>query len=286
MYSSSFDYHRPASLKDAMALLAQHGDRAKLLAGGHSLIPLMKLRLTAPEVIIDIGRLPELSGIRIDGTTIRIGATTTHHAIASSAALQQQAPLLADTAASIGDMQVRNRGTIGGSVAHADPAADWPATLLALDARVVVQGPGGTRTIAASGFFTGLLATALAPGEILTAIEVPVPPPGGHVYAKVRQPASGFALVGIAVQLALDGRTCHRAAIGLTGIADTPSRANASEGLIEGRPLDARIIADAAQHVTDGLDVLEDLHASAEFRGHLARVHAARALRLAAGLTA
>ena len=286
MYASSFEYHRPASLKDALALLSELGDRGKVLAGGHSLIPLLKLRLAAPEALIDIGRIPELSGVTVAGNTIRLGALTTHHAIATSGDVHRHAPLLAETAAAIGDPQVRNRGTIGGSVAHADPAADWPAALLALDATFVAEGPTGARRIPAAAFFTGLLETALAPGEILTSIEVPAQRPAGHLYTKVRQPASGFALVGIAVQLVIEGGTCRRAAIGLTGLADTPSRATAAERLLQDRAIDLAVVNEAASHVTDGLHLLDDLHASSEFRGHLARVHAARALRQASGVVA
>jgi aerobic carbon-monoxide dehydrogenase medium subunit len=286
MYASSFDYQQPSSVKDAVALLSQLGDRAKILAGGHSLIPLLKLRLAAPEVVIDIGRIRELAGVTVSGGTIRLGSLTTHHAIEASDDVRTHAPLLAETASAIGDPQVRNRGTIGGSVAHADPTADWPAALLALDATFVAEGPTGSRRIPASAFFTGPLETALAQAEILTAIEVPVQRPTGHGYAKVRQPASGFALVGIAVQLVIEGGTCRRAAIGLTGLADTPSRATAAERLLTDRALDRAVIDAAASHIADGLHLLEDLHASSEFRGQLARVHAARALGRAAGAVA
>ncbi len=282
MYPAAFEYHDPATVKDALALLKQHGDRAKLLAGGHSLIPLMKLRLASPAVIIDLGRVAELAGIREESGALVIGAMTTHHAIEASPLVRAKVPLVAEVAASIGDIQVRNRGTIGGSVAHADPAADWPAALLALAADVQAIG-SRPRTMPASGFFLDLLTTALEPGEILTAIRVPIPARGGSAYEKVRQPASGFALVGIAVQLAIEGGVCKAAAIGVTGVAATPYRAAAAERLLIGRPVNTETIAAAAAQIADGVEVLGDLHATSEFRTHLARVHAGRAIARAKG---
>src|SRR5262245_27959230 len=246
MYPAAFEYHDPTTVSDALALLKQHGDNAKLLAGGHSLIPLMKLRLASPAVIIDLGRVSGLNGISEDSGALVIGAMATHHAVEASPLVRSKAPLLADVAASIGDIQVRNRGTIGGSIAHADPAADWPAALLALNADVQVMGTA-PRSIPASEFFRDLLTTALEPGEILTGIRVPVPPRGGHAYAKVRQPASGFALVGIAVQLGLDAQgVCQSAAIGVTGVAAVAYRAAAVERLLAGRTLNADTINSAA----------------------------------------
>jgi carbon-monoxide dehydrogenase medium subunit len=284
MYSASFDYHSPSSLQDAIALLGQHGPDAKILAGGHSLLPMMKLRLAAPAVVIDLGRIASLKSIELNGDDLVIGALTTHHAIEVSSVVQQRVPLIAETAAAIGDIQVRNRGTIGGSIAHADPAADWPAALLALDATITIDGPSGRRTLPAGAFFRGMMTTALGDGEILSEIRVPLPPAGRSTYTKVRQRASGFALVGLAIQLTMKDEVCRQAAIGLTGIAAQPSRATRAEDALTGRVLDQPAIANAAALVTDGLDPLDDLHASAEFRAHLARVHLRRALtRLAAG---
>jgi len=282
MYASSFDYHQPASLKEAVALLAELGDRAKLLAGGHSLIPLLKLRLAAPEAVIDIGRIAELSGIRVNGATITLGALTTHHAIASSADVLRQAPLVAETAAAIGDPQVRNRGTIGGSVAHADPAADWPAAILALGAELVVVGPSGERTVAADDFFVDMMTTAVEPNEILREIRIPAPRAGlGSAYMKVRQPASGFAVVGVAacVVRAADG-TCAEARVGVTGIASKAFRATGVERALVGASFDK--LDAAAALVDDGVDVNGDLYASADYRRHLARVYTRRAIEAAA----
>ena len=282
MYPASFDYFAPTTVKDALGLLKQHGDRAKLLAGGHSLIPMMKLRLVSPPVIVDLGRIRELAGIREERDHLVIGAMTPHQAVGASSAVNARAPLLAEVAPHIGDVQVRNRGTIGGSIAHADPAADWPAALLALEADFVAAADGATRTIRARDFFVDMLTTALKPGEILTEIRVPFQARGGHAYEKVRQPASGFALVGIAVQLVMDGATCREARIGVTGVGPKPVRAERSESALHGKTVDEARVADAAGHVVDGLEALDDLHASAEFRAELARVHARRALRRAA----
>jgi len=280
MYPANFEYHDPATVNDVLSLLQRHGDNAKLLAGGQSLIPLMKLRLASPAVVIDLGKVRELNGIREEGGALVIGATTTHHAIESSPLVKAKIPLLAETAAAIGDVQVRNRGTIGGSLAHADPAADWPAALLALDAEIQVTA-GTPRVIPAATFFVDLMTTALEPGEIVTGIRVPIPAKGGHAYAKVRQPASGFALVGVAVQLGIESGVCRSAAIAVTGVASTAFRAKAAERLLEGRALDEPSISAAAERVTDGVDALADLHASSEFRAHLARVHTRRAIATA-----
>lgn len=286
MYSAPFEYHAPTTVADALSLLKKHGENAKLLAGGHSLVPLMKLRLVSPPVVIDLGRVSELAGIREDASALAIGAMTTHRAVESSPIVRARAPLLAEVAAAIGDLQVRNRGTIGGSVAHADPAADWPAALLALDAECVIAGGAKPRRIAAGSFFLDMLKTALEPDEILTEVRVPFPRPGGHAYAKARQPASGFALVGIAVQLALEAGRCRHARVGVTGVGPHPYRATACENALKDRDLTGDLIASAADTVPDGQDALEDLHASAEFRAHLARVYARRALARAAGLSA
>src|SRR5215472_2676147 len=206
MIPNSFDYVAAKSLDEAITLLGKHKDDAKLLAGGHSLIPAMKLRLAQPQVLIDISRIKELSYIREDGDQIRIGATTTHYQIESSDLLRRACPLLPETATHLGDVQVRNKGTIGGSLAHADPAADWPAAVIALDAEIVATGPKGDRAIKADKFFTSLFTTALEAGEVLKEIRFAAPKGRvGQSYMKVRHPASGFAVVGIAVSLTLDG---------------------------------------------------------------------------------
>lgn len=271
MYPASFEYVRPSTLDEAVALLARHGEDAKVLAGGHSLIPAMKLRLARPKVVIDIGRLGGLSYIREAGGRISIGAMTTHHDIESSALLRDKCPLLAETAGHIGDVQVRNKGTIGGSLVHADPAADHPAAILALDAELEVAGPTGRRTIAARDFFVDLLQTAVSPGEILCEIRVPVTS-RSVAYEKTEQKASGFALAGVAVVAGREG-----VRIGVTGVAAKAYRALAVERALDGQA-SPDAIARVAALVGQGVDALGDIHASPEFRVHLAEVNTRRAL--------
>jgi aerobic carbon-monoxide dehydrogenase medium subunit len=277
MYPAHFDYQRPATVEEAIALLARHRGEAKLLAGGHSLIPAMKLRLAQPRIVVDIGRLETLSYVResVEGT-IAIGAMTTHAEIASSRLLRERSPLVAETAAQIGDMQVRNKGTIGGSLAQADPAADYPAAILALDAEIELAGPRGRRTVAAGAFFVDLLETALAPDELL--VEVRVPLTGTAVaYEKSAQKASGFAIAGVAAVVRSDA-----VRVGITGVAATAYRAAAVEAMLAGQPRPARdAIALAAARAADGVVPLEDIHATRDYRAHLARVNARRAIERA-----
>lgn len=283
MIPAQFDYLAPSTLDEAVALLARHADDAKILAGGHSLIPAMKLRLAQPQLLIDIGRIAELAYIREEAEQIRIGAMTTHYAIESSARLKKICPLLPDCAAQIGDVQVRNKGTVGGSVAHSDPAGDWPAAIIALRAQMVVTGPSGERVIDADDFFVDVLTTALAPSEILREIRITAPQGRfGHAYQKVRHPASGFAVVGVAVNLSLaaDG-TCSSAGVGITGVGSKAYRAAAVESALTGKHIDEATIAAAASHATDGIDANSDLYASEEYRRHLAQVHTRRALERA-----
>ena len=205
MIPSSFEYFAPKTVQEALGLLSKFPDEAKVLAGGHSLLPQMKLRLATPKYIVDIGRISALSSIKEEGAKLLIGALATHHSLESSALLKEKCPLLSETAAAIGDVQVRNRGTIGGSLVHADPAADWPATILALDAELKLVGPAGERVLKAEDFFVEMLTTALKPNELLTEIRIPqLPPRTGGTYLKMHQKASGFAIVGVAVRL--DGR--------------------------------------------------------------------------------
>lgn len=283
MIPSNFEYFAPATIEEALQLLDQHGDEAKILSGGHSLIPVLKLRLAAPSVLIDIGRIPELNAIRVESGVIHLGANTTHAAIAGSAEIKQHCPLLADTAAQIGDQQVRNRGTIGGSLTHADPAADWPAAVLALNAEIVVRSSAGERVIPASEFFVEMMTSAVAANEIVTEIRVPVPAqPQAAAYLKVAQSASGFALVGVAAQLTLNNGQCEAASIGVTGLAPKAYRAAAVEAALVGKPLDeAAIKAAVAQADADASDALGDLHASEEYRRHLTRVYTGRAIQAA-----
>jgi carbon-monoxide dehydrogenase medium subunit len=285
MFPANFDYVAPKTLAEAVSLIVQHGDGAKLLAGGHSLVPAMKLRLAQPRVLIDLSRVADLSYIREEAGQIRIGAMTTHYQLESSSLLRSRCPLLPETAAHIGDAQVRNKGTIGGSLAHADPAADWPAAVLALRAEIIVVGPAGERVIAADDFFVDMMTTALRAGEIVREVRVPLPPARtGHAYLKVRQPASGFAVVGVAatVTVAPDG-TCAAAGVGITGVGAKPYRAAAAEAKLKGSKLDAASVSAAATEVAKGVDVNSDLYASADYRAHLAQVYTRRAIQAAAG---
>jgi carbon-monoxide dehydrogenase medium subunit len=263
--------------------LASHKDDAKLLAGGHSLIPLMKLRLTSPKHVVDIGRIKGLAGVREEGGTIVIGALTTHYAIESNESLKTKCPLLTEAAAMIGDPQVRNLGTMGGSLAHADPAADWPAVVLVLGAELKAVGPKGTRTIKADDFFKDLMTTALAPDEMITEIRVPAPPAGaGMAYVKHPHPASRFAVVGVAAVVTVSGGKCERASVAVTGVGPKAVRAKGVESALAGKALDAQGIAAAAEKAADGISITADLQGSVEYKQHLTRVYTKRALEAAA----
>lgn len=282
MIPTQFEYVAAKNLNDALSLLAKHKDDAKLLAGGHSLIPAMKLRLAQPQILIDISRIKDLSYIREEGGEVRIGSMTTHYQIESSELLGRLCPLLPETAVNLGDVQVRNRGTIGGSLAHADPAADWPAAVIALDADLVVQGAKGERVIKADKFFVDLLTTALDSGEILKEIRFNTPKGRvGQAYLKVRHPASGFAVVGVAVTLSTDGSRCQAAGVGVTGVSPKAYRATGVESALKGSALDAKSLSNAAAHASDGVEANADLFASAEYRKHLAEVYTRRALETA-----
>jgi carbon-monoxide dehydrogenase medium subunit len=284
MIPRSFDYVAPETLDEAVRVLVEHGEEAKLLAGGHSLLPLMKLRLASPKILIDLSRIGGLSGITEERDKIVIGALTTHYEIESSELLKEKCPLLPQTARVIGDVQVRNRGTIGGSLTHADPSADWPAALLALAGELKFNGPNGERRLAAEEFFLGPMTTAIEPTEILTEIRMLVlPRRSGSTYLKMAQQASGFALVGIAVWLRLGrSRLVEEIGVGVTGLSVTPFRAHAVEQRLRGKKLTPKLIAEGASQVAEGSDPLEDLHASAKFRAHLARVYTSRAIQEAA----
>ena len=284
MIPSQFDYVAPATLGEAVALLAQHPDEAKILAGGHSLIPAMKLRLAMPQLLIDIGRINDLAYIREEGSQIRIGAMTTHYQIESSDRLREISPLLPETAAQIGDVQVRNKGTIGGSLAHADPAADWPAAIIALGAEIVAVGASGERVIKADDFFVDMLTTSLQPGEILREIRISAASGRfGQAYMKVPQPASGFAVVGVAVSLTRStAGACESASIGVTGVASKAYRASGVENALVGSALDEQAIAAAAAHAADGVSINGDLYASDDYRRHLAQVYTRRTIEAAA----
>jgi carbon-monoxide dehydrogenase medium subunit len=282
MIPAAFDYQVPKTLEEALRLYERHGDEAKILAGGHSLLPLMKLRLAQPRYIIDIGRLRGMDYIREENSKIAIGALTTHVEIESSDLLREKCPLLAETAGEIGDVQVRNRGTIGGSLAHADPAADYPAAILALEAEIVVANAGGTRTIAAKDFFVDMLTTALRPGEILSQVRVPILAPRvGTAYAKLHQPASGFAVVGAAARVTMTGDKIEDVTLGITGLGPKAFRATAVERALKGKKASPQLLEEAARHAADGAEPLADIHASAEYRREMAAVFARRALERA-----
>ena len=280
MITSPFAYQRARSVDDAISLLQQHGDGAKLIAGGHSLLPIMKLRLAEPDVLIDIGRLPELQGTRREHGEIAIGALATHHQIATDQEIRSSLPLLADTASRVGDRQVRNRGTIGGALAHADAAADYPAAILALEATIVARGPGGARQIPAREFFLDFLTTALAPDEVLAEIRVPVPADGhGWSYQKLANQASGYAIVGVGAIAVLDGGGAFGdVRVGVTGTAAVAWRAAATEEALRGQEPDPAVVAAAADMVDDGVEALDDLHGSAEYRRRVTRGLTRRAI--------
>ena len=278
MIPSAFGYSRPASLSEALAQLAHDGDGAKLMSGGHSLLPMMKLRLSAPGTLIDIAELPELQGITISTSEIVIGAATTHAQLEHHAELAEALPLLARIAGLIADPTVRNRGTIGGSLAHADPSADWPAAMLALDATIEVAGPEGQRSIAAASFFKGLFETDLRPNEIVVRVRIPAGPNRRGAYRKFRHPASGYAVVGVAVVLTCEAGRCGDGRIAVTGFSAHAFRAEAAEAALAGyvgQPDRTERLIDLAFM---GASPLEDRFADAEYRTQLGRTMLRRAL--------
>jgi carbon-monoxide dehydrogenase medium subunit len=287
MIPAAFQYHRATSLSDAAKVLAKHQPGAKLLAGGHSLIPAMKLRLATPELLVDIGGLADLRVIKRSKKQLSIGALATHAQIAASPDVQGAFRGLAEAAAAIGDVQVRNRGTIGGSLAHADVAADYPAAVLAFEAEITVKSAKGARTIPAFKFFKGLFATDLTPEEIVTEVRVPDPRGAGSAYVKFEQPASGFAVVGVCAVVELDKRgNCKQARFAATGVSDRPVRLSTLETALKGHPWSAEAVRAACERAdADVRDMRDDLYASAEYRRHLLRVIARRAAERAVGST-
>jgi carbon-monoxide dehydrogenase medium subunit len=284
MIAQNFEYTAPQTLDEALGLLASG---AKPLAGGMSLIPMMKLRLAAPDHLVDLGRLKDLNYIREEGGAIHIGAMTTHHDVESSALIRGKCPLLGETVASIGDVQVRNRGTIGGSVVHSDPSADYPAALQALEAKFVLKSAKAERTVSAAEFFVDTFTTALEPGEIVREVSVPVEDSGtGTSYQKLVQPASGFAIVGVAARVSRSGGKITFARVGVTGLAGHSFRAMETERALVGTSGSAGEIQNAAALVAQGVDANSDLYASADYRKHLAVVYAGRALMAAVARTA
>lgn len=283
MYPNAFDYYRAASVRDAIALLQEHPD-AKLIAGGHSLLPMMKLRLVSPPALIDLGGIPGLSGIREEADAIVIGAATTNDDLMNSDIINEALPMIAEAASVVGDVQVRNRGTIGGSLAHADPASDMPAVMLALGATLKAVGPDGERTIPADDFFVEFFTCALHPDEVLTEISVPRPKAGtGMAYEKFPQPASGYAIVGVAAVVTRGAdEVADTVRIAVTGACPVVQRARSAEEALAGTVPDSDAIKKASQQAAKGMEFMGDIHASEEYRAHLTRVFTERALTKAA----
>ena len=280
MIPSAFDYTRAVSVDDAVAKLRAANGDAKLIAGGHSLIPVMKLRLSQPAALIDIGRIPELSGIRSKDGRIEIGAGTVHHTVATSDLIKRECPMLAEAAASIGDAQVRNCGTLGGSLAHADPSADYPAAILALDADIHLKGAKGARIVKARDFFRGLFTVDLAPDEIIVAVQFS--PVKSGAYAKLYQRASHFAIVGVAAVLDVSGGTIKAARIGLTGAASHATRLSDVEAALAGKPASTASLEAAVRNAGARLeDINSDIHASRDYRRAMIPVFTQRALTAA-----
>lgn len=279
MIPANFDYHRPGSIDEAIALLDRFGDDGKALAGGHSLIPMMKLRLAQPAHLVDLQALDDLRGISQDSGDIRLGALTTQDEVLGSDLLASACPILAEAAALIADPQVRACGTIGGNVANGDPGNDMPAIMMALGASYVLKGPGGERTVAANGFYNGFYDTEMADNELLTEIRIPTPPAGhGYSYQKMKRKVGDYATAAAAVILVMEGGSCARACVTLTNLADTPINAEAAAQALVGTAVDAGAIAQAADAAMAASDPASDLRGPADFRKHMARVMTARAI--------
>ena len=284
MFPASFGYVAARSIEEALQLMAEHGEDGKLLAGGHSLLPAMKLRLQSPRTLIDIGTVPGLRGVKLEGNELVIGALTVHADVAASELVRKHMPGLADAGAVIGDLQVRNRGTAGGSVAHADPAADLPVILTALNASFIVQSSSGSRSVGIDDFFTDFYTTAMKPNEILIQIRVPIPASGtGTAYAKLPHPASGYVVVSAGASVTRDrSGPCAAARVAIGGLGAGPVRASETEAELQGKPLTPETIAAAAARAAANTDPIEDSYASADYKRHVATVYARRAIEAAA----
>ena len=284
---AAFDYHPVQTVDEAIALLQQYGDEAKILAGGHSLLPAMKLRLSQPEHLIDIGKIDGLSYIRQEKDVIAVGAMTTYTTLLKSDLLHQTFPILTEGTELIGDQQVRNRGTIGGSIAHSDPAADMPGIVLVLKADIVIQGPNGKRTVSADDFFVDTFTTALEPEELVIEIRFPISEARtGSAYEKLENKASHYAVAGCAAVITLDAAgTCQKASIAITGAATSTTRASAAESALVGKQLTDSVIDKAASHAADGMTMLADIHGSEEYRRQMTRVVTRRAINRALART-
>jgi aerobic carbon-monoxide dehydrogenase medium subunit len=280
---SKFDYVKPSSVADAIAALRDGGDDAKILAGGQSLIPVLRLRLAAPSVLIDLGGIPELRGVREDGDRIAIGAMTSYYDVIRDDLVKQHITLLAQATETVADNQVRHRGTLGGSLAHADPAGDLGAVALALDAEMVIAGADGTRTVPASEFFVDYFTTAIGETEILTEIRFPKYTGWGSHYEKFNRTAQAWSMVAIAAAIRVEGGSIAEARVGLTNMGTTPIRASGVEQALVGQPATADAVRAAAEHVTEGTAAPSDADAAADYREHLAKVLTGRAVLAAAG---
>ena len=285
MYAAPFEYHAPTSVADAVALLEKFGDDAKVVSGSQSLVPLMKLRLSTPKHLVDLRKVPGLSGVAEQSGSIVIGGMTTHHAVSVDELVRKKLPMMAEAAGNIGDAQVRNMGTIGGSLSHADPAADWPAVLMALDASVQIAGRRGERTVKIDQFIVGPLTTVLESGEIVTQVRVPVPSGRyGGAYEKLPHPASRFAVVGIAAEVFLDARGAVQSSrIAVAGLGPRVTRAAYVEQALQGKMPDASGLKGAAARAAEGFELREDLLGSAAYKANLAVVYTERALKRAVG---
>ncbi|NYJ05239.1 FAD binding domain-containing protein [Petropleomorpha daqingensis] len=285
MIPAAFDYARPSSVDEALQAIAAGGEDVKILAGGQSLIPVMRLRLAAPSTVVDLGRVQELRGVRDDGDAIVIGAMTTHAAVLEDPLVKQHAPLIAEATETVADRQVRHRGTFGGALAHADPAGDLPAVALALDAEFVVAGPNGRRTVPARDFFVDYLTTALEDGELLVEVRIPkLSGEWGMHYEKFNRVAQAWSIVAVAAAVRRENGHIAEARIGLTNMGPTPLRATAAEQALAGADASAEAIASAADHAAEGTEPVSDLNGQADYREHLARVLTRRAVSAAAGL--
>lgn len=284
MIPASFDYARPRTVEEAVRQLALAGDEAKVLAGGQSLLPILRMRLAFPELVVDVGRIPGLRGVRLHGETLVIGALTSHHDVVRDPLVRRHAGLLAAATATVADPAVRHRGTIGGALAHADPAGDVPAAVLALDAELVVQGPDGRQTLPAREFFTDYLQTALRSDELLVEVRVPKADAWGFHYEKFQLSAQAWAVVGVAAMVRRDDGHIVEARVGLSNMGPTPVRATACETALAGADAVREAVAPAAEHAAEGARPASDLSASAEYREHLARVLTRRAVVAAADL--
>jgi carbon-monoxide dehydrogenase medium subunit len=280
---AQFEYLAPATLDEAIAALSEHGDDAKIMAGGQSLLPVLRMRLNAPELVIDLGRITSLRGIREDGDAIVIGAMTEHSVVGSDPLVEQHALLIHKAVEHLADVQVRHRGTFGGALAHADPAGDLGAPVLALEAQFVIAGPGGTRTVPASDFFAGLFETAIGEDEILTEVRIPKHTGWGACYEKFVRVAHQWPIVAVAATVRTDGGTIAEARIGLTNMGSTPLRARATEAALAGQPATEDAVRAAAAHAADGTSPPSDLNGDADYRRHLASVLTRRAVLAAAG---